>query len=79
MSAPRNDTFTHTTPTREGELRISEVHGRIHETFRDRNSRIPVTAQMDLDDAAAHYQRGVELVKIAQAARAAREDEAGSA
>ncbi|MCJ2009778.1 hypothetical protein [Methylobacterium sp. J-092] len=79
MSAPSDDTFTHTTKTGDGELRISEVHGRIHETFRSRTSRIPVTAQMELADAAEHYQRGVELVKLAQAARAARAGERGEA
>ena len=79
MSASSDDTFTHTTKTRDGELRISEVHGRIHETFLDRRSRIPATAQMTLDDAARHYQRGVELVKIAQASRAIRAAERGEA
>ncbi|WP_206778088.1 hypothetical protein, partial [Escherichia coli] len=60
---------------REVESGIRDRQG----TCRSRTSRIPGTAQMELADAAEHYQRGVELVKLAQAARAARAVDRGEA
>lgn len=68
MTAPRNDTLTHTeVALRFDEARVALVHGRVEVSVRHRGSRVWTTAVLPLDGAETLFTRGAEIVRHGRA------------